>query len=77
MVKGVFLLISYLLASNLVVTCSCCQECIVVANDFGYMKSEEACVEVNRALKVAHFEVRMAEFGCIWQSSSPVWVNWL
>ena len=37
----------------------------MIANYLGHIESKEACIEVDGALEVAHFEVRMANFGFV------------
>ena len=34
----------------------------MIANDFGHIESQEACIEVDGALQVAHFEMRVTDF---------------
>ena len=34
----------------------------MIANNLGHFESQEACIEVDGALEVAHFEVRVADF---------------
>ena len=42
----------------------------MIANYLSYLESKEACIEVHGALEVAHFEVRVSDFGFVSKSHS-------
>ena len=37
----------------------------MIANHLGHVESKEACIEVDGALEVAHFEVCVSNFGFV------------
>ena len=61
---------SNILQGNLMMVCSCCEKCIMIANYLGHFESREASIEVDGAVEIAHFKVCMSDFGFVSKSHS-------